>query len=64
MAEEKIEITIVVEGGLIADVNIPENAPHVLITVKDYDIAGTEEDKLKEDEYGSYTESQYGNIKT
>jgi hypothetical protein len=56
---KKNEIIIVVEGGVIQDIQFPENCP-CTIQVRDYDIEGTDEDVLTEDEDGNeYVESNY-----
>ena len=52
--QEKQNIEVVIKGGLIIDINKPDN---ITVTVKDYDIDGCE-DNLKENEFGeSYRET-------
>jgi len=44
-----LTVEITVEGGVIQDVQCPEG---VRVVVKDYDVEGTPEDELHEDEDG------------
>jgi len=56
-------IVIYVEGGVVQDVDIPEDCPCNVI-VRDYDIEGSDQSILQEDQYGElYVESVF-DIKT
>lgn len=55
--EEIKEIVITVEGGVIQEIDNPTN--HKII-VRDYDIEGSDEDALQEDDNGNeYIESEW-----
>lgn len=58
--KNRVDITITVVGGLIQSVEIPEHLSNVVIVVKDYDTDGFC-DNLKEDEDGTYMQSEYSN---
>ncbi len=57
--DEKVEITITVQGGVIGDVDIPQHLDNVVVVVKDYDTEGTDENLLSHDENGDYIESEW-----
>ena len=59
--ENKVDIIVTVEGGLVQDVDIPEHLSNVEVVIRDYDTECVEEENLKEDETGdSYFEVRYG----
>jgi len=45
-------ISIVVQGGLIQDISIPDNV-NVVVEVRDYDVEGIDEDRIEKDDDGS-----------
>lgn len=58
---KKEEIFIYLEGGIIQEINLPNNS-NCRIIVRDYDIEGTPEEDLSIDEVGSqYIESIWEN---
>lgn len=51
------KVTIIIEGGVVQDVI---KSSDIDVIIKDYDIEDSDEDILKEDEYGEfYFESRY-----
>jgi hypothetical protein len=54
----KTIITIIVEGGLIQDIKIPDKA-EVVINVKDYDTDGIDGDRLEHDDNGMFFRSTW-----
>jgi len=57
------DIVIYVEGGVIQDVSIPEDCPYNVI-VRDYDIEGSDQSILEEDQNGDYYIESVWDIKT
>ena len=57
-SESRVDIEIVVQGGLIQSVDIPTHLENVVVVVKDYDTDGSSEN-LEKDEDGEFVRSEW-----
>lgn len=61
VSDDRPRISIIVSGGLIADVIIP-NSVNVIVEVKDYDVEGVDEDRIeKDDDDNEFVKSEWSN---
>lgn len=54
-------IIVYVRGGVVQDVNIPENVP-VTVEVRDYDVVDDGSFPLEQDEYGKHVSAIYNYV--